>query len=255
MNIYCISDPHLNHAHPEKSMEKFGPLWKNHIRRIGSSWTNNISHQDIVLIPGDISWATHLENAVPDLKWLDQLPGHKILLKGNHDLWWKKTSELSHLGLNTLHFIDKSSIKIGNWEFFGARLWDTSEYECHDIINWTTSDGRAPEMYQVDRNDSSDKKYEQELQHLATSIQSLQSDKTKKIALFHYPPTNSKLEPTRALNMIQSVIGLESIVFGHLHQIKDDLNPRPFSGKQKFQHIPIYLCSCDYLRMRPRKIF
>lgn len=235
-------------------MDKFGPLWTNHQRRIGSQWTNTVGDKDIVLVPGDISWATYIEDAIPDLKWLHSLPGKKILLKGNHDLWWKKTSELQNLGLNTLHFIDKSSVQIGNWEFFGARLWDTSEYECHDLIDWTTEDGKAPEMYQVTPGDSSDKKYDKELSHLDQSIHSLKSNTTRKICLTHYPPTTHSLKATRAMQAIGSVPGVEAIVFGHLHQLKSDFEEVPFQPSGENWDFQLHLCSCDFLKMKPKLI-
>lgn len=235
-------------------MDKFGPLWTSHTRRIGSQWSNVVGEKDIVLVPGDISWASSLEDALPDLKWLDSLPGRKILLKGNHDLWWKKTSDLRNLNFSQLYFIDGDSIQIGQWEFFGARLWDTSEYDCHDMIDWTTEDGKAPEMYQITPGDQADKKYEQELKKLENSIKSLKSAKNRKICLFHYPPTSSKLSPTRALNMINQVPGLEAVVFGHLHQLLPELKRKAFKDPEKLWKFPIHLCSCDYLAMKPQLI-
>lgn len=253
MTIYCLSDPHLHGALPDKSMDQFGPMWTGHQRRIGSHWQNLVSEKDIILIPGDISWAVHWEDALVDLKWLNSLPGKKILLKGNHDLWWKKTSQLRNAGLKTLHFIDGDSVQIGNWEFFGARLWDTSEYHCNDIIDWTTEDGKVPDMYKVVEGDDSDKKYNSELLKLQRSIDSLKSKDTNKIVLFHYPPTTSRYTPTRALEMVSQVEGLKTGVFGHLHQLKQDLDFKPFTSDNS-SDLTLHLCSCDHLKMKPKFI-
>lgn len=86
MKIFALSDTHLSFA-SDKPMDIFGDAWKNHANRIKESWTEIVSDEDLVIVPGDISWALKPEDALPDLYWLSRLPGRKILLKGNHDLW------------------------------------------------------------------------------------------------------------------------------------------------------------------------
>ncbi|MBO5102017.1 MAG: metallophosphoesterase, partial [Clostridia bacterium] len=89
MALYTIADLHLSTLEStNKSMEVFGSSWQNYMKRIEDSWKRLVTEADTVVIPGDISWALSLEEALSDLKFLDSLPGRKILGKGNHDFWW-----------------------------------------------------------------------------------------------------------------------------------------------------------------------
>lgn len=87
MKVFAISDLHLSFASP-KPMDKFGEEWKNHYEKVEKCWREVVIDSDIVLIPGDLSWALRYEDAVPDLKFVANLPGEKVVIKGNHDYWW-----------------------------------------------------------------------------------------------------------------------------------------------------------------------
>ena len=89
MSLYTISDLHLStFSETNKSMEIFGKSWADYTQRIENNWRHLIDDDDTVIIPGDISWALSLEEAESDMKFIDSLPGKKILGKGNHDFWW-----------------------------------------------------------------------------------------------------------------------------------------------------------------------
>ena len=88
---------HLSLGVPDKSMDKFGPRWVGHTARLESNWRSVVGEDDLVLVPGDISWAMRLEGptgARPDLDLLGRLPGTKVLIKGNHDYWWQSVSSV-----------------------------------------------------------------------------------------------------------------------------------------------------------------
>ena len=87
MSIWVLSDPHLAFGVPSKTMESFGPTWKHYAEKMAHHWKEKVSLEDLVLIPGDISWAMYLAEALVDLRWIDALPGKKLILKGNHDHW------------------------------------------------------------------------------------------------------------------------------------------------------------------------
>ena len=89
MKIWAISDLHLSGAKP-KPMDIFGSQWKNHPEKIARAWRERVAPEDLVLCPGDLSWAMNLEEAAPDLAYFAALPGKKILMRGNHDFWWKR---------------------------------------------------------------------------------------------------------------------------------------------------------------------
>lgn len=87
MHIYAIGDLHLSGEPASKPMEVFGEHWRNHKEKVAANWQNTVTAQDTVIVCGDISWAMTLEEAAQDLDWLAQLPGRKLLLRGNHDYW------------------------------------------------------------------------------------------------------------------------------------------------------------------------
>ena len=94
MKLFALADPHLGQA-VNKPMDVFGPRWERHAERLAEYWTETVGPDDCVLLPGDISWAMRLEDALPDLRFLAELPGsRKILLKGNHDYWWTSRAKV-----------------------------------------------------------------------------------------------------------------------------------------------------------------
>ena len=93
MAIYTISDLHLS-LNKEKPMDIFGENWTDHSEKIKKDWQEKVKENDIVLMPGDFSWAMHLKDTYDEFKYLDELPGKKILLKGNHDYWWETLTKM-----------------------------------------------------------------------------------------------------------------------------------------------------------------
>ena len=87
MSLYVIGDLHLTFSDPSKTMEVF-PGWENYQERIRKNWLDTVRPEDTVVLAGDISWGMSLQQAEPDLRFINELPGRKIILKGNHDYWW-----------------------------------------------------------------------------------------------------------------------------------------------------------------------
>ena len=104
MSIYAISDLHLSLAAP-KQMDIFGKHWADHFEKIKENWIASVQPEDTVLIPGDLSWAMRMEDAMPDLDAICSLPGKKILLKGNHDYWWSAPSRVRAVLKNNTHLL------------------------------------------------------------------------------------------------------------------------------------------------------
>ena len=94
MAVFVIADLHLDIKTNQKSMEVFGQRWLGYVDKIQKNWNRVVDEDDTVIIPGDISWALSLEEAVDDLKFIDALNGKKIIMKGNHDFWWSTVSKL-----------------------------------------------------------------------------------------------------------------------------------------------------------------
>ncbi|MCG8528385.1 MAG: metallophosphoesterase, partial [Opitutales bacterium] len=108
MKVYALADLHLSFREKfavnnldkiktAKPMDKFGDNWIKHYLKIWWNWSTTVKDEDIVLVPGDISWALRLEEALWDLDFIEKLPGRKILGKGNHDYWWKKKKKISEV--------------------------------------------------------------------------------------------------------------------------------------------------------------
>ena len=121
--LFALSDPHLSLA-GAKPMHVFGPRWDDHTRRIEENWKATVRPEDVVLMPGDISWGMRLADALPDLEWLAALPGRKVLLRGNHDYWWQSLNKLRALNLPDMHFLQNNHVIIDGVAIGGSRLWD-----------------------------------------------------------------------------------------------------------------------------------
>ena len=110
MKIFAIADLHLSfHENIDKPMSIFGAGWEDYEKRLSDYWHELISPEDVVILPGDLSWGLSLEEALPDLEWIHRLPGRKVLLKGNHDLWWSRITYLNTL-YEDIHFLQNDSV-------------------------------------------------------------------------------------------------------------------------------------------------
>ena len=93
MAIYTIGDLHLSFS-TNKPMDVFGDIWKDYEEKIKQNWLEKVKANDIVILPGDFSWAMYLEETEKDFEFINNLPGKKILLKGNHDYWWTTVTNM-----------------------------------------------------------------------------------------------------------------------------------------------------------------
>lgn len=103
MAIWAIADLHLS-FNENKPMDVFGDNWKNHEEKIKNDWLSKVTDNDLVLLPGDFSWSMYLEDTIHDFEYLHNLPGKKILLKGNHDYWWTTVTKMRE-------FIEENNLK------------------------------------------------------------------------------------------------------------------------------------------------
>ena len=136
MSIYVIGDLHLSFS-VNKPMDIFGYNWENHAERIKNNWIKKVKEEDTVILPGDFSWATYLEDTYKDFEYLNSLPGKKIMSKGNHDYWWTTlTSMRKYLKENNFENIDflyNNSYFIENKIIVGTRGW---------INSWSSEENR-----------------------------------------------------------------------------------------------------------------
>lgn len=247
MKIWAIADLHLSFGVPSKSMEVFGPSWENYQEKIRAAWKALVKPEDLVLIAGDISWAVHLEDALVDLKWIDALPGTKVILKGNHDFWWSSTSKLKKIMPPSIHFIYNNALEWHGVALGGTRLWDTPEYSYEEWIEFQYNPRvrqKTPE--ELARQEEEDVKiFERELERLKISLSQLKSDAKLRIALVHYPPIGPDLRSSRASQLLEHS-HIDICVFGHMHNIKPGSLPMGTARGVRY-----LFTAADYLNFEP----
>ena len=221
MKVFAIRDLHLSINNP-KPMDIFGPVWDGYLEVINNDWEEKVSDEDIVLIPGDISWAMRFEESKPDLDYIKRLKGNKFILKGNHDYWWNSIGELrSYLG-DKMYAIQNDAVKIGDVIICGSR-------------GWTIPDNGQ-------RTEQDEKIYRRELIRMELSLKSMQTLRTsgeKVIVMTHFPPFNYRQEDSEMTELFEKY-QVNAVVFGHLHSYDKD-------QKLRFERngIKYYLTSCD----------
>lgn len=197
MHIYAIGDLHLSGTPAKKPMEIFGEHWLNHKEKVKSNWLATVKEEDAVIICGDISWAMQLREAEEDLIWLAQLPGKKILLRGNHDYWWTSLKKMRALYGEHFQFLQNNCLMIGDVAICGTRGW---------IL--PSSDNF---------NEDDNKIYQREGIRLELSLQAAQAQDAKRIIVaLHYPPLFSPAERTIFTDLMER-FQVKDCVYGHIH--------------------------------------
>lgn len=129
MSIYVIADLHLSFG-VDKPMDIFGNNWENHAEKIKKNWIEKVKPEDTVILPGDFSWATYLEESKADFEYLNSLPGKKIMSKGNHDYWWTTVSKmrtfLKENNFENIDFLHNNSFLVENKIIVGTKGWVTN---------------------------------------------------------------------------------------------------------------------------------
>ncbi|MEM7738582.1 MAG: metallophosphoesterase [Deinococcota bacterium] len=270
MRLFAIADPHLSKAQP-KPMNIFGGNWQGHPEIFFERWRETVAADDVVLIPGDISWAMHLDDALLDLADIVALPGYKILLRGNHDYWWSSIGKV------------RRSLPAGMWALQNDAFVisvlpvdeDGADYvhitntpqdipavpDARHILIAGTRGWDCPGSGQFDDDDPSDAKvYAREQQRLELSLahaQKLQkalppSDvKPQLVVMMHYPPTHLRgdvqLEPSGFMEILACYVP-DVLVFGHLHGYTSD------NIAIELAETAVHLVAADALEFYPKHI-
>jgi predicted phosphohydrolase len=210
MRLFAIADTHLPSSRG-KDMDRFG--WTGHPETLRRRWDESVGADDVVIVAGDISWATRPTEVLGDLRWLDERPGHKVLLRGNHDFWWGDSASKLRKLFEPFHsfagFLHNSSVAVGGWRIAGSRLWTAPE---------------APELPGGDLGGEQVRAdyVEREVIRLGRSFQdALEREKAdsvplRRIAAVHFPPLYSNGVDTafsRAIESFRPAV----CVYGHLH--------------------------------------
>ena len=238
MSLFTIADLHLSTLDStNKSMEVFGRRWDSYIERIKKNWQRLITDSDTVVIPGDISWALSLEEATSDLKFLDSLPGKKILGKGNHDFWWctmkKHAEHFEKHGISTISFLFNNAHETEEFIIAGTRGWFYDERASHNLPNKT-------DFAKLTARE------ELRLESSLKAARALRDATGKEIIVFmHFPPAFGG-EVCEGLISILKKYGVKRVYYGHIHG--------NYTVPSKFEHdgIELNLVSADYLAFVPK---
>ncbi len=222
MRIWALADLHLTLSHPEKDMAAFGPVWNDYQRRMAEAWDRLVAPEDIICIPGDISWAQKLEDALIDLAWIAARPGIKVMIKGNHDHWWTGIAKVRRILPPNSYAIQHDSVVINNVAFCGTRLWDSPSFDFNGYVNMRPSLVEPKAAAKIPSPEETTHIYERELGRLEASLKSLPKDANLRIALTHYPPLSATLEPSAASALFEQH-GIRHVLFGHLHSLYPNL--------------------------------
>ena len=230
MSIFAIADLHLSFGE-NKPMDIFGTNWEGHFNKIKEDWEKNVTNADTVLIPGDFSWATYLEDTYEDFKYLNDLPGKKLLLKGNHDYWWTTLTAmrkyLKDNNFTNIDFLHNNSYLEDEHIITGCRGWTTLESE---------------ENKKVLKRENL--RLELSLQDGINKFGSIYPV----IVVMHYPPFNDIGKDYDFVETMKKY-NVKQCVYGHLH---GPSHREAIEGN--IQNIDFRLVSCDYTNFKLIKL-
>jgi len=251
MKLWALSDPHLTLATPSKAMHVFGEQWRDHEDKIRRNWTRIVQDDDVVLVPGDISWASRLDDALTDLEFLHRLPGTKVILEGNHDRWCSSPSQVRAELPPSIRLLSGDHLEVGDWLLFGTRLWEHEEANVDDLIAWNRLSDKTPANRSNEDKERNERIWTREVERLRRCVEALpHRPRLRRVCLSHYPPLGSSLAPTRATAVIENS-GADLCVFGHLHSIRKALHPPAGDLMGTVRGVRYVLASCDYRDFTP----
>lgn len=225
MSIYAISDLHLSFD-TQKPMDKFGELWEDYEEKMKYNWNKTVKENDLVLIAGDVSWATYLSEAVEDFKFIDGLNGEKLISKGNHDYWWESLTKLNGFAkendFETLNFIHNTAFKYNDYVICASKGYDFNT-----------------EKRLCDRENI----------RVRLSLEEGRKKGGKIILMLHYPPFDKTGKLYPELEQAFEEYNVAQCVYGHLHA-----HAHRFAVNEKIKNTELRLTSCDYLKFVPLKL-
>lgn len=224
MSLFAIADLHLSLG-ADKPMDIF-PGWAGYVEKLEKNWRENVRSEDTVVIAGDISWGLEIGETKEDFAFLDSLPGTKLLLKGNHDLWFSTKTKVERFfeenGFSTLKILFNNAYEFGDYAICGTRGW---------------------------MNDQTDKKVLlRECGRLRLSLEAGKKLGKKPLVFLHYPPVYGGGECYEILDVLLEY-GIERVYYGHIHGYSAGYAINGIRNGIDFR-----LISCDYIQFNPIKI-
>ncbi len=228
MALYAIGDTHLSFG-VDKPMDVFGGNWSGYVDKLRAGFAS-VTEEDTTVLCGDLSWGISLEEAEEDFAFLHrELPGRKIILKGNHDYWWNTAAKMNRFfaekGFDSFQILHNNCCEYGEYALCGTRGW----------------------FYEEDQGGHNEKVFLREVIRLETSLKA--AGDRKKLCFLHYPPLYQGYRCPEILDLLERY-GVEQCFYGHLHGGSHRL---AIEGRQG--SVDYHLISADYIQFQPRKIF
>ncbi len=227
MNLYVIADPHLSFG-VDKPMDVFSG-WKDYVQKLEINWQKTVAPEDTVVIAGDISWGMNFEEVKPDFEFLHRLNGTKIILKGNHDLWFstrtKAENFLAENGFDSIKILFNNYYPFGEYGICGTRGWINEPGESQNLKIILREAGR-----------------------LERSLELAVKDGKKPIVFLHYPPVSLKADCKEILEVIHRY-GVKEVYYGHLHG-----PAHQYAATGSYDGVFYRLISCDFTKFLPVKV-
>lgn len=228
MSIFAIADLHLS-FHTPKPMDIFGAGWTDHPAKIATAWHHLVNPGDWVLLPGDFSWAMRPEEVEADLRYLEELPGRKVMIRGNHDYWWQTKNKMKQILPQGVFSLDRTAVEVEGHAVAGSRGW--------------VCPGSA--LY---RSADDEKIYVRELSRLQASLEEAKGLGLPMVVMLHYPPTNERYESSGFTELMEQY-GVEICLYGHLHG-----ESRASALEGELRGIQYHLVACDHIGFAPKLI-
>ncbi|MDO4484595.1 MAG: metallophosphoesterase [Clostridia bacterium] len=232
MKLFAIGDLHLPGG-DEKPMNVFGDHWDHHFARICEDWQARVAADDVVLIPGDITWAMHMDKATVDLQAIGSLPGKKIMIRGNHDYWWSSINRVRLACPEGLYALQNDAMDLGSMIVCGSRGWSIP----------TKDTPLGPEDVKI---------LNRELIRMELSLQAAkklqQKNNAPLVVMMHFPPLYDQERQT-AFTALMEQYGAAHVIYGHLHGIGIKVG---YTGE--WQGTNYHLTSCDALDFKLKEI-
>mgnify|MGYP000168816087 FL=1 len=227
MALYVLGDTHLSLG-ASKPMDVF-PGWNGYVERLERNWRKLIKPEDTIVLAGDISWAMRLNDTRRDFAFLQELPGQKLIMKGNHDYWWttanKMNAYLKAEGFDTLHILHNNHYAFQQYGICGTRGWVS--------INGETADAKV---------------LAREVQRLEVSIQSALKEQLTPIVFLHYPPIYGNSYNYEILEVLHRY-AITECYYGHIHG-----KAHQYAFEGVYEETKMHLISGDYIQFKPVKI-
>lgn len=227
MGLYAIGDLHLS-LKVNKPMDVFGPEWANHVERLESAFAQ-LGDDDLTILCGDTSWGIDFQESLEDFKFIDKLPGKKIILKGNHDYWWNTAAKMKNFfaenDISSIDILHNNCFFYQDWAICGTRGW----------------------FFEEELSGHNEKILNREVGRLETSLKAAGDHPI--LAFLHYPPLYYGYRCPEIIRKLEE-FQVKDCFYGHLH---GPTHKRAIEGT--VGNVAYHLVAADFLGFVPKKIF